>query len=171
MALLCSELTSFSGRLSPCRGPSSVWLISSQPSNSSKVRGPLLELVLIGLTWITGPSLNWSLWPGGWSQTSVMCPSLGAGDNQHHPDQRKMGLLEAHEEDTDGRRSQQQISTSLPFSISKKGLLPPMFLLSYLFCVFCVQVTYSRALTKVLPSMSDGESGLLCWFPPTQSDT
>jgi len=78
LALLCSELTSFSGRLSPCRGPSSVWLISSQPSNSCKVRGPLLELVFIGLTWIIGLSLNWSLWPGEWSQTSVTCPSLGA---------------------------------------------------------------------------------------------
>lgn len=121
-----------------CRGPSSVWLISSQPSNSSGRRGPLLESVLIGLTWITGPSLNWSLWPGGWSQTSAMCPSLGAGTNQHHLDQRKMGLLEAHEEDTDGCRSQQQISTSLPFSISKKGLLPPMFLL-FTCSVFVVQ--------------------------------
>ena len=67
-----------------------------------------------------------------------------------------MGLLEADEEDMDGRRSQQQMSTSLPFSISKKGLLPPMFLLSRLFCVFCARVTYSRALAKVLPSMSDG---------------
>lgn len=82
-----------------------------------------------------------------------------------------MGLLEADEEDMDGCRSQQQMSTSLPFSISKKGMLPPMFLLSHLFCVFCALVTYSRALAEVLPSMSDGESGLLCWFPSAQSDT
>lgn len=82
-----------------------------------------------------------------------------------------MGLLEADEEDMDGRRSQQQMFTSLPFSISKKGMLPPTFLLSHLFCVFCALLTYSRALAEVLPSMSDGESGLLCWFPSAQSDT
>lgn len=84
-----------------------------------------------------------------------------------------MGVLQADEEDMGGRRSQQQISTSLPLSISRKGMVPPMFLMGlsfpgpFLLCTLC-SGHLQKGFAKVLPSI--GLVGLPCLFSPPASD-